>query len=316
MAAGAQQAAVAGTKANPVAVRVNGVAIAESRVLDEMEALYPSNTAHGGMRAERLQELRAKALEELVIQELAWQRAEKTKSVVPLAEVKAEYLRIRAKYGAKKFDESLKASNTSVAEYQKILQRRMTLGRMYQQKVTLAARVGPKALRDYYEKNRQKFERPERVHARLILAAVEAGAKPEDERKAKEKIEMVYRELRAGKDFAQLAQKYSEDFYRVKGGDVGWMHKGSLDPEFEKMAFRQPIGSVSEPFRTSYGYNLLKVEAREPARRMKFEEVRAKLKAELEQKKVLELRRVWVEELKKGAQIQTAGAAEGPIASH
>ncbi len=287
-----------------VVARVNGAAITEADVQDEMEALYPSNTAHGGLRPERLKEIRSKALDELIVRELAYQQATKTGSAVPAKEVRAEFDRLRQGYGAERFDRSLQESGLTRQQYLKRLERRMTLERMMRSKVVEPSRLGPAALRAYYDRNRKKFERPERVHTRLILVGLEPQAKPEEERKAKEKIERIYRELKAGKDFAALAREHSEDFYRMKGGDVGWMHRGTMDPEFEELAFKLPVGEVSRPFRTPYGYNLLKVEAREPARLMTFEEVRDKLKQELEEKRFEEIRDAWVKELRKGAKVE------------
>jgi peptidyl-prolyl cis-trans isomerase C len=287
-----------------VAARVNGSVITEAEVHEEMETLYPSNTAHGGIQPERLKELRSQALEELIVQELAYQQAVRTHALVPLPEVRREYQRLRAKYGAGAFDRSLQTSGFTRQQYLKKLQRRLTLERLTKQRVYLPSRVGPQELRAYYRQNLGKFQRPEQVRTRLILAAVNANASPEAERQAREKIDKVYQQLRAGKDFATLAQQYSDDFYRVKGGDVGWMHRGSMEPAFEKLAFSLPVGQFSQPFRTPYGYNVMKVEGREPARLMKFEEVRERLKAELEDNRFTELRQAWVEQLEKGAKVQ------------
>jgi peptidyl-prolyl cis-trans isomerase C len=301
-----------------VAARVNGVAITETAVADEMETLYPSNAAHGGIRPGKLKEIRAEALEELIAQELAYQQAVKADGLVPMAEVRVEYQRARSKYGVQAFDRPLQASGLTRQQYLKKLQRRMTLEQLTRRKVYLPSRVGPQALRAYYQQNLKKFQRPERVHTRLILAAVDAKAGPEQERKAREKIDKVYQELRAGKDFAALAQQYSDDFYRVKGGDVGWMHRLSMEPDFEKVAFSVPVGQFSQPFRTPYGYNVMKVEGREPARLMKFEEVRERLKSELEEKKFAELRQTWVDQLKKDAKVEIlqTETASAPQAAH
>jgi parvulin-like peptidyl-prolyl isomerase len=297
---------------------VNGAAITEAAMRDEIEVLYPSNSAHGGIRPEKLQELRAQARDELIVEELAYQQAAKNRALVPMTQVRAEYERIRKKYGAQALDSSLQARGLTRQQYLKALQRRMTLQQLIQTQVVLPSRQSPAALRTYYEHNLKKFERPERVHTRLILAAVDANADAEAARKAREKIDKVYHELQAGKDFAALAEQYSDDFYRVKGGDVGWMHRGSMDPEFEKLAFTLPVGQFSAPFRTPYGFNILKVEGREPAKLMTFEEVQAKLKAELEEKRFQELRQAWIEQLKKGARIEFVKdeAAAGLRAAH
>jgi parvulin-like peptidyl-prolyl isomerase len=303
---------------NREVARVNGVAITEADLQDEMEALYPSNAAHGGLKSEKLKEIRSKALGELEVEELVYEQAVQQGTLVPMAEVHKEFERLRRQYGAQNFDRSLQLSGLTRQQYLKKLQRRLTLERMNQQHVIDPARVSEQTLRDYYDHNLHKFVRPEQVHARLILVSVDPQAKPEEVSKAKEKIEAVYKQLQAGKDFAALAEQYSDDFYRVRGGDLGWVHRGRLEPDFEKVAFSLGVGQFGEPFRTQYGFNLMKVEGREPARQMKFEDVQPVLKAEFEGKKAQEFRQAWIDQLKKNAfiEIPEAAPALGLQAAH
>ena len=127
---------------------------------------------------------------------------------------------------------------------------------------------------------------------------------------------MIYQQSQAGKDFGALAEQYSDDFYKIKGGDLGWVHRGRLEPDFEKVAFSLPVGKVSEPFRTQYGYNLIKVEDRQPAKQMKFADVRVVLKAQLEEERARALRKALVEDLKKGARIETVAPPAGGQSGH
>ena len=312
-----------------IVARVNGSTITEIDVQNEIEMLYPTGGAHGGMRADKMQELRTKAIDELVVQELAYQRALRNGTAVPRAEMLVEYRRVRAKYGIQAFNDSLKNSGLTLAKYQKELQRRMTIQRLFERKVARPSRYSEGALLAYYRKNKQKFQRPEQVHARLILASIEKNAKPEQERAAKEKIDKVYAELKAGKDFGLLAEQYSDDFYKVKGGDLGWTHRGRLEPVFEKVAFSLPVGKYSEPFRTEYGYNVMKVEEKQPAKQMTFADVKANLKRDFETKKMSELRSTLVADLRKGATVEIldptgptpsaptkSASGIAPIASH
>ena len=299
-----------------VVARVNGAAIDAADLRAEVETIYPSNAGHGGLDPERMKEIRSKALEELIVRELAYQQAVKLKAVVSMADTQAEYQRLRQKVGPAAFDRELQASGLTSQQYLKQLQRRMTLESLMRQKIVLPSRVGPTALRAYYDQNLSKFQRPEQIHARLITVSVDPQAKPEDVARAKSKIESAYRELQGGKDFGSVAQQYSDDLYRVKGGDLGWVHRGRLEPDFEKVAFSLAVGKLSEPFRTSYGFSLIKVEGREPARQMSFTEISAGLEQELEQKKMLQLRNAWVEQLKKNAQIEIIAGTTDLRASH
>jgi peptidyl-prolyl cis-trans isomerase C len=256
------------------------------------------------LRRDKLKEVRSQALEELIVQELAYQQAVKTRKLVPMPEVQAEVQRLRSKYGAKAFDASLQADGLTRPQYLQKLQRQMTLERRFQEKVVLPSRADPQAVRAFYDHNLQRFERPEQVRVRLILATVDPHAKPEDQQKAQQKIAMAEKRLKAGEDFATVAEKDSDDMYRINGGDLGWVHRGRLEPEYEKVVFALPAGKPSEPFRTPEGYAVVKVEGHEPSRQMKFEEVSKIIQDEMEKKKFNELRESWVAQVKQGAQIE------------
>ena len=83
----------------------------------------------------------------------------------------------------------------------------------------------------------------------------------EPERKAKlTTAQEAYSKIRAGKDFAQIAKDYSEDKVSAKkGGDLGWLKEGSIDPRFSKTLFELEPGSVSEPFETPFGFHIVKL---------------------------------------------------------
>eukprot|EP00026_Physarum_polycephalum_P022393 Phypoly_transcript_26433.p1 GENE.Phypoly_transcript_26433~~Phypoly_transcript_26433.p1 ORF type:complete len:119 (+),score=25.88 Phypoly_transcript_26433:113-469(+) len=64
-----------------------------------------------------------------------------------------------------------------------------------------------------------------------------------------------------GESFDKVAREYSEDKAR-SGGSLGWMARGSMVEPFQTKAFTQPIGVVSEPFKTVHGFHILLVEER------------------------------------------------------
>ena len=74
----------------------------------------------------------------------------------------------------------------------------------------------------------------------------------------------VYGKLKSGENFAEAAGQYSEDTSSaVKGGDLGWFGKGAMVAEFEQVAFSQPIGEISQPIQSQFGYHIIQVIARE-----------------------------------------------------
>lgn len=76
------------------------------------------------------------------------------------------------------------------------------------------------------------------------------------------KAEEVLKRIRAGEDFAKLAQEFGTDGTKDKGGDLGWFGTGQMHPDFEKAAFALKPGEVSDIVQTSFGFHLIKLEGR------------------------------------------------------
>jgi|GEM_PF-2188770 len=160
-------------------------------------------------------------------------------------------------------------------------------------------------VRTFYEQNRYRFETPERVMASHILlmtvnpeapdpsaAQLPADKVAEVEAKAREVLEKV----KAGEDFAKLAEEYSEDpGTKGNGGDLGWVYRGVMLPEFEEAAFALNEGQVSQDLvKTDYGFHIIKVEKKDRPQLKSLDEVREQIVADLkaERQEVLRMERL------------------------
>ncbi|WP_097459065.1 peptidylprolyl isomerase [Mangrovitalea sediminis] len=79
---------------------------------------------------------------------------------------------------------------------------------------------------------------------------------------AHQKIEDIYQRIKKGASFADLARQYSDDpVSGSDGGELGWVSPGEMVPEFEKVMDATPVGQLSKPFHSQFGWHILEVEA-------------------------------------------------------
>jgi peptidyl-prolyl cis-trans isomerase D len=132
-----------------------------------------------------------------------------------------------------------------------------------------------------YKQNIQQYEVPNRVHVQHILFLT--VDKPDAEvQEIKKRAEDVLKQAKSGANFEDLAKKYSEDpGTKDKGGDLGWIVQGQTVPEFEKVAFSLPKGSISDLVKTQYGFHIIKIIDKETAHTKSFDEVKDSIRAQL-----------------------------------
>jgi len=125
------------------------------------------------------------------------------------------------------------------------------------------------AIRANFEQRKFEFAEEEQVKARHILVRTD-----KDPSGADKKVEEIKSELTA-KNFAEMAKKWSEDpGSKEKGGELGFFGKGRMDPDFENAAFSLPIGQISEPVKSQFGYHFILVEEKKEGGEPSFEEVK------------------------------------------
>jgi peptidyl-prolyl cis-trans isomerase D len=138
----------------------------------------------------------------------------------------------------------------------------------------------------YFQNHPKEFTQPEQIRARHILLRVPPNSGTETRDEILKKAEEILSKIKAGEDFAKMAQSMSQDEATAgKGGDLGYFSRGGLDPALEAAAFKLDVGMVSEPILTPQGYELIKVEEKKPEADADFASVKDKIVQKLLEEK-------------------------------
>lgn len=134
-------------------------------------------------------------------------------------------------------------------------------------------KVTDQEIQAYYNQHQTEYQVPERAKSRHILIKYPGGAAKTDA-EAKAKAEDILKQLQNGAKFEDLAKKYSEDTGSAQqGGELGFAQHGTMVPEFDQAIFSQKIGDI-KIVKTQYGYHIVQVEERDPARTQTLAEVK------------------------------------------
>jgi len=164
--------------------------------------------------------------------------------------------------------------------------------------------VSEKDMREYYNAHPEKFQKDETLHARQIFFKVPEGATEAERKRIAATATTVLVEARNGKNFAELAKKYSDDASAKDGGDLGTFKKGEMLPEFDNVLSKLKPGEVSDVFDTQSGLHIVRLEGRSQGELVPFENVKNELDEALYKKKSEERFNQWLADLRKSASIE------------
>jgi peptidyl-prolyl cis-trans isomerase D len=145
-------------------------------------------------------------------------------------------------------------------------------------------------LADWYRRHQDRFYVPEQVRAAHILVRVGADMQDDERAERRALAARVLAEARAGKDFAELARRHSEDVRTSgNGGALGYFSRGTMVPEFENVAFSLKPGEISDLVVTGLGFHIIRVENHVAAGSRPLAEVRDQVLAGFRQDRARQL---------------------------
>jgi len=170
----------------------------------------------------------------------------------------------------------------NVSDYRLPEQRRVSYAVIETEQIRSDVALTDDDLRTAYAESIAEFTVPEQVRARHILFRLPPDPSEDDVATVRSEAEDILAQLRAGADFAALAEANSDDTASATaGGDLGWFGRGRMAREFEDAAFALDIDATSDVVQTSFGLHIIRVDSKRPEQVRPFDEVRAQLEQRL-----------------------------------
>lgn len=259
-----------------VVARVNGENIPKAELQDAIASLEMQ--AGRQVPAEERDQVFRSVLDQLVTGHVLLQESRNRKVDVPDAEIDARFAQLRQRFPSEEeFKKALASRNLSVEKARDEMRKQLAIEKMIETAVGGEVKVTDQDVKAFYDKNPDKFQQPEAFRASHILVMVPQGATPEQKQEARAKIDDVLKKVKAGGDFAELARTNSQDGSAAQGGDLNFFVRGQMVEPFQKAVESLQVGQVSDVVETQFGYHVIKLTEKRPARTVPLPEVNAKI---------------------------------------
>lgn len=268
--------------------------------VDRAALQYNVNLSGAEGQKQRAQ-LNEVVLDQLIDQRLILQTGRKRGVEVPETAIASELDRIMKNFGSEEeFQTALARRKLTLADVRRLVRLNLTLQGLIPH--VAAVTVSEAELQRLFAERRAQYDQQEQVRVSHILIRVDA---PTDDERARQTITLVRGRLAKGEKFADLARQYSEDpGSKDRGGDLDFVRKGALVPEFEKVAFALKPGEISQAVKTQYGYHLILLHERKAAHQATFAEAQAKLREQVVEERQEAAFQKWLAAERKRATIQ------------
>jgi peptidyl-prolyl cis-trans isomerase C len=222
------------------------------------------------------------------------------------AKVQQQLDRVKLQLGGDEgLAKALKEAGTTPDEYAKRLRENVIIQETMQGVFDREIKITPEEIKAYYDGNREKMKQPEEVRASHILIRVSPDASEETKAAKRVQIEAARSLVKGGEKLADVARKVSEDPGSASnGGDLGFFTRGQMVPEFDGVAFSLRTNELSDVVTTQYGYHLLMVTDRKPAREAALDEVKGDLEKFLRYRKSTEVAKQHFKELRDKTKVE------------
>jgi foldase protein PrsA len=264
---------------------VNGQAISRAELDSKLEASpYASSV-----------------LRQLVQEDLISQYADDHHITISDADITARENQVKQNFPGQQWSETLAARGLTEQDVRDELRLSLILERALGGNV----HVSDAQIKQYFDRNHAAYDTPEKICASHILvpdaataAKIEGQLKPD------------------GSNFAQLAARYSTDpGSKNKGGSLGCFPRGQMVPAFDEAAFALPVGKISQPVKSPFGYHIILVTSKQPASRATLASAYGRIKTQLTQQQESTLVEPFMANLQQNATIVANDTRYAALAS-
>jgi peptidyl-prolyl cis-trans isomerase SurA len=260
-----------------------------------MYAIFPYAQQHNGFPKGQEAAIRQGAMQMIIFEELVYQEAVRRKLTVPAATLNQAESNFRRQFSTPdQYQQYLRTEMRGSEQHlrQQIL-RSLLIEELLQSEVQTKSAVSAAEVQAYYEKNPARFQQQESFTFQTISIVPALKPSTEQANEARKKAEAALRQAKVTRnyqEFGLLAEKISEDDFRVNLGDHKAVACDKLPPQVVTALRRMQPGQVSDLIQIESAYTIVRLNAHTLARRQPLAEVQADLKTELQKRKYEHLR--------------------------
>ena len=292
-----------------IVARVNGSVLTDADLLREEYAIFPYARQHNGIPSELAPQVRNGALKMIVFEELVYQEALRRKLTVSPAKLQRAKADFRQQFATPdEFNAFLQSDfQGSQQLLDEKIRRSLLIDAFLQAEVETRCSISAADLKAYYDHNPERFELPETFTFQSISVLPPPNATAAQLKDGRTRAESALRQAKAAKsdeEFGLLAEKVSDDDYRVMMGQHKPVPAAELPAPVVKTLSALKTGEVSDIIQVDQAYTIVRLQEHKLAGKQKFEEVKAQLEKELQDKKRNQLRSALDKKLRQNAQIE------------
>jgi parvulin-like peptidyl-prolyl isomerase len=292
----------------PVA-RVNGAVLTDRDLLREMLQIFPYARQHNGFPKAQEASIRQGALQMIIFEELVYQEALRRKLTISPQQLKKAETDFKGQFhSAEEYSSYLKVElGGSEQAVRDKIKRSMLIEQVLKSEVEDKSAVTLDEARAFYNKNPGRFQIPESYTFQSISILPPQNASADQQKEGLKKAQEALNEAKTTnsyQDFGLLAEKISEDDFRVNMGDHKAVGKDKLPPQVVKAFLTMKPGQVSDLIQIEQAYTIVRLTSHNPAEKQSFDQVKTGLQTEMQKTKYEQLRSSLDKRLRANAKVE------------